>query len=231
MKGLDKIIRILRIPFGIIVYLLKIGNDYARDAENKQRFATSIIDRGSSFSKNVTIGKHSHILENCIVNDVHIGSYSYLGRNSLAQHVTIGNYCSIAHDVIIGLGAHPLNMFSTSPLFYKANNTMRVKLVTTDSNFQEYKQIQIGNDVWIGARAIILDGVVVGNGAVIAAGAVVTKDVPPFAIVGGVPAKIIKLRFPEKISNELSKTKWWDNNAEDVFKIFDQLMAICRQDV
>lgn len=231
MKGLDKIVRVLRMPFGIIIYLIKAGNEYARDIENRRRFSSSIIDRGCSFSENVNIGKHSHILEGCIINDARIGSYTYLGRNSLAQHVTIGNYCSIAHDVIIGLGAHPLNMFSTSPLFYKVNNTMKVRLVNSDSNFQEYKQIHIGNDVWIGARAIILDGVSVGNGAVIAAGAVVTKDVPPYTIVGGVPAKNIKLRYPEKVCTELSKTKWWENNAEDVFKTFEQLMAICRQDI
>lgn len=230
MKGMDTIIRIFRIPIEIVAYLINAGNNYARDAENKHRFPHAIIDRSCSFSRNVTIGGHSHILEGCIVNDSHIGSYSYLGRNSLVQHTTIGNYCSISHDVILGLGTHPLDMFSTSPLFYKANNTMKIRLVKSDRDFQEYKPITIGSDVWIGARVIVLDGVMVGHGAVLAAGAVVTKNVPPYAIVGGVPAKVISYRYQEDTRSKLLETKWWDNNAEEVFKQFDQLMVICKQD-
>ena len=228
MKGIDTIVRIFQIPVKIVSYLIDAGNNYARDAENKHRFSHAIIDRGCSFSRNVTIGEHSHILEGCIVNDSQIGSYSYLGRNGLVQHTSIGNYCSISHDVIMGLGTHPLDMFSTSPLFYKANNTMKVKLVKSDRDFQEYKPITIGSDVWIGARVIVLDGVTVGHGAVLAAGAVVTKDVPPYAIVGGVPAKVISYRYQEDTRSKLLETKWWDSTAEEVFKQFDQLMAMCK---
>jgi acetyltransferase-like isoleucine patch superfamily enzyme len=217
-------------PAEIIAYLIDAGNNYARDAENKRRFPHAIIDRKSSFSRSVTIGAHSHILEGCIINDSPIGSYSYLGRNCLVQHATIGNYCSISHDVIIGLGTHPLDMFSTSPLFYKANNTMKIRLVESDRDFQEYKPITIGSDVWIGARVIVLDGITIGHGAVLAAGAVVTKDVPPYAIVGGIPAKVINYRYPEDIRSRLLKTRWWDKNAQEVFKQFDQLMTMCRQD-
>ena len=113
------------------------------------------------------------------------------------QNTTIGNYCSIARNVSIGLGLHPLNLFSTSPIFYKRQNALLLDLISKDNEFKEYQPITIGNDVWIGANAIIMDGITIGNGAVIAAGAVVTKNVPAYAIMGGVPAKLIKYRFAE----------------------------------
>ncbi len=74
--------------------------------------------------------------------------------------------------------------------------------------------LKIGNDVWIGANVLILDGVTIGNGAIIAAGAVVTKDVPPYAVVGGVPAKIIKYRFNKEEIDFLEQLKWWEKDEK-----------------
>ena len=102
-----------------------------------------------------------------------------------------------------------------------------MQLVEKDLPFEEYKQIRIGSDVWIGARAIILDGIQIGHGAVIAAGAVVTKDVPPYAVVAGVPASIIKYRFKPEIQANLLRTKWWENSAENVQKLMGTLVEIC----
>jgi len=98
---------------------------------------------------------------------------------------------SVAYGVRIGLPEHPVNMVSTSPKIYRNIKSKDIKDV--------YFPPIIGNDVWIGANAIILQGVTIGDGAVIAAGAVVTKDVPPYAIVGGVPAKVIKYRFSDDV--------------------------------
>jgi len=95
----------------------------------------------------------------------------------------------------------------------------------TDSIFEELKRTQIGNDVWIGARAIVLDGISIGDGAVIAAGAVVTKDVPPYAIVGGVPAKLIRYRFEDDVIQELLKWKWWDLSLDDLQKNAPQFIS------
>ena len=132
-----------------------------------------------------------------------------MGKNCLVQNTSIGKFCSIANDVLIGLGNHPLDLLSTSPLFYRRNNPLKISFLTKEFEIIEYKPISIANDVWIGTRSIIMDGVSIGNGAVIAANSVVTKDVPPFAIVGGIPAKIIKYRFPENKIEEMLAQKWW----------------------
>lgn len=214
-------------PLGIAKSLIKYANTSARDIENKQRFKNAIIDEDCTFSLDSTVGNNSHILKGAIINHSKIGSFTYLGCNTLVQNATIGNYCSISHDVILGLGTHPLGFFSTSPIFYKVNNTFKIQLTEEDIFIDEYKPIIIGSDVWIGARAIVLDGVTVGHGAVLAAGTIVTKDVPPYAIMGGVPGKLIRYRFSENVRNELLGTKWWENDAKDVYKERYNLNEIC----
>ena len=204
---------------GIVKGLFKLGNNYARDMETKRRYPRSVIDSGCSASFDTQIGVKTHLLSGCIINHSTIGNYTYICRNALIQNTTIGNYCSISHEFICGLGAHPLDMFSTSPLFYRVKNTFGLSVVQQDSDFKEYKPIIIGNDVWIGARVTIMDGVSVGNGAVSASGAVVTKDVPPYAIVGGVPAKVIRYRASESKIMEYSELHWWDLSPEDAYKL------------
>jgi acetyltransferase-like isoleucine patch superfamily enzyme len=213
-----KIIRLLLLPIGFIKGIVELSNNKARDIENKKRFPDATIYKSCSFTPGCKIGKNATVMDNCIVNNANIGKYSYINRNTLIQNATIGNYCSIANDVMIGLGAHPLDMISTSPVFYRVHNPLNVTVVKQNSDFIEYKHINVGNDVWIGAKALIMDGVTIGDGAVIAAGAVVTKDVPAYAIVGGTPAKLIKYRQDEKNIAEISKTQWWLEDAEEVFK-------------
>jgi acetyltransferase-like isoleucine patch superfamily enzyme len=145
-----------------------------------------------------------------------------LGKNCLIQNASIGKFCSIANDVCIGLGKHPLDYFSTSPLFYRKQNTFKINLIEKDFQFEEYLPVSIGNDVWIGSRSLILDGVSIGNGSVIAANSVVTKDVAPYSVIGGVPAKHIKYRFSENQIDELNNGKWWDmdlNKIKSDFKL------------
>lgn len=207
---------------GLFKELAEVINRRGRDAENRRRFSHAIIDDGVCMTPDNKIGHNTHILSNSILNHVIVGSYSYIGEKCIFQNTSIGNYCSISREVFCGLGSHPLDTFSTSPLFYRRMNTFGIEVVASDSSFEEYRPIVIGNDVWIGARAIIKDGVNIGTGAVVAAGAVVTKDIPPYAIVAGIPARIIRYRISEESIKDLLDSKWWEENPTDAIqKIHD----------
>ncbi len=212
------LIRILALPLGLFYKLWSLSKEGTRDIHNQIHFKGAKIDAGCCINKNSQISPNTHILSNSILNNSQIASYSYIGRNCIIQNATIGKFCSVANDVFIGLGKHPSNLISTSTLFYKSKNTLDLRLVEEDLDFQEYAEIVIGNDVWIGARAILMDGIKVGHGAIIAANSVVTHDIPPYAIVAGVPAKIIKYRFSEDKITKLLKKKWW-NWSFDMIKL------------
>ena len=209
---------IILLPLGILKKFFEIAKEGVRDARNKLRFNGAIVDKGCMINKNTRLEGSVHIFKNCIVNNCTISSYTYIGSNCMVQNATIGSYCSIARDTFIGLGIHPLDRFSTASLFYRRNNPFNKALPVTYEKVEEYKPVLIGNDVWVGARATIMDGVTIGHGAVVAAGAVVTKDVPAYAIVGGVPAKVLKYRFPEDVVDELLAEKWWEWDLEKIVK-------------
>lgn len=164
----------------------------------------SYADKKCKFENNVCIDRF------CMLHNVSMGRYSYIGNNSAVAFCDIGRYTSISSNVKIGLGRHPLNMVSTSTIFYSNNNNLGVAWVKNKVDFQENKRVHIGNDVWIGANAILLGGINIGDGAVVGAGSVVTKDVEPYTIVAGNPAKAIKKRFDEETLRKLHKSKWWD---------------------
>lgn len=210
------VIRVLGMPFGLIFKLWCLAKEGSRDINNHLRFKGAQIDAGCCINEKTEIEPNTHVLNNCIINFSKIGSYSYIGRYCIIQNTTIGKYCSIANDVFIGLGKHPTDLISTSPLFYRKRNTLKLQLVEKDFDFEEYANISIGNDVWIGTRAIIMDGLKIGTGAIIAANSVVTKDVPPYAIVAGVPAKIIKYRFQENKIDELLTSEWWNWSLKEI---------------
>lgn len=137
-----------------------------------------------------------------------IDKYSIVGVKTIVCYADVGKFCSIAGSSVIGLGSHPTDIISTSPIFYSKHNGTGYSWVKSDT-YSEFKKVIIGNDVWIGARVLIMGGVKIGDGAIIAAGSIVTKDVPPYAIVGGVPAKIIRYRFDEEIISLLKEIEWW----------------------
>lgn len=160
--------------------------------------------------RNCRFGFHNIVYDNTLLYNVSVDDYSYIGGDSRLSNVSIGKFCSLGPELRIGLGRHPLRLKSTFPGFYTSGGYYGVKQEYKNDE-PAYERIIIGHDVWIGARAMILDGVTVGTGAVIAAGAVVTKDVPPYAIVGGVPAKIISFRFSEDEIEKLLKSEWWND--------------------
>lgn len=145
-----------------------------------------------------------------------VGRYTRIKPGCVLKNVSVGNFCSIANNVMIGLGQHPTNLISTNSIFYRAGITGKF---SRNIDFEEEKTTYIGNDVWIGNGALVMDGVHVGDGVIIAARAVVTKDIPPYAIVGGVPAKVLKFRFSEDIISALMKLKWWELTDDEILKV------------
>lgn len=160
--------------------------------------------------------KHNDLQRYSMIYDSEMGPYSYCGKNFTCWHAKIGAFCSISWNVSIGGANHDYTRVTTHSFLYS-----RQFGDFMPEGYEGYDRFdapcEIGNDVWIGCGAIICRGVNVGNGSVIAAGAVVTKDVPPYAIVAGVPAKVIKYRFPEYIRKQLVGLNWW-NLPEDVIK-------------
>lgn len=141
-----------------------------------------------------------------------IGAYSFINSNTVIYpHVTVGRYCSVAKNNEIGVANHPVNFLSTHTFQY--HNAYFPKIdsfkVINRVSWRSHPETIIGNDVWIGAKCIIKSGVSIGNGAIIAAGAVVVDNVAPYEIVGGVPAKHIRWRFSDEIVKRLSKIEWW----------------------
>lgn len=133
--------------------------------------------------------------------------HSFCGYDCDLYYAKIGSFTSIANNVVIGGARHPLEWVSTSPAFYKGRDSIKKKY--SEFVLESPPVTKIGHDVWIGQGATILSGVSVGNGAVIGAASVVTKDVPAYAIVAGNPAKIIRFRFDPTIILELEQICWW----------------------
>lgn len=191
------------------------------------RFNSSVfIAKGSLFEGADSIGDGSSFSGN-------MGYGSYMCEDC---HITgsIGRFTSIAAEVRSAQGTHPTGspFATTSPMFY----SLRKQTMTTFATEQRFEElrppVKIGNDCWIGTRAFLAGGVTVGDGAVILAGAVVTKDVPSYAVVGGVPAKILKYRYDEETVAFLLRTKWWDKpidwlrNNSDLLCDVDRLKKV-----
>jgi acetyltransferase-like isoleucine patch superfamily enzyme len=164
---------------------------------------------GATVGGGIRYGSHVVLCHHAAVHGVTIGAHAYVGTHAHVQYATIGSFVSIGPEVRIGLGSHPVHMVSTYPSFY-ASNASTVVPLNNSVRVQEYTPVTIGNDVWIGARAMVMDGVEIGHGAVVAAGAVVTKSVPPYAIVGGVPARVIRYRFAPEVISALLEIAWWN---------------------
>jgi acetyltransferase-like isoleucine patch superfamily enzyme len=176
---------------------------------------------GAGVSPRARIGRHAIVRRGSEVEgDVILGDYSYIsGPRSYVEAARIGKFCSIARQVVIGPGEHKLTAVTTHP--FPVAPTYGGIAASARPQTQK-APVVIGNDVWIGINAVILRGVTIGDGAVVAANAVVTRDVPPYTVVGGTPARRIKDRFAPEVVEALQRIRWWDWSEEDLRRTIDQ---------
>lgn len=211
---------------------VKITSKLLENLKNQRIFLRPHFHFGDSQGKIVPVTNevyaetYSRIPESSLSweGSVTIGAFSYIVQNSNLADSEIGRYCSIATGVNIIGQSHPINRVTTSTWTYGENIK---RLVAEDFNVhieQDRKipnepGLQIGNDVWIAQNVTFKRGLNIGNGAIVAANSLVTKDVPPYAIVGGNPAKIIKYRFSNIIVDKLLHSKWWELSPSILAKL------------
>ncbi len=172
-----------------------------------------LIRSGAHFA-NTRFGQFNTLYDRAFLTDVELGDYSYVGRDNVVAYTEIGKFTCLGPEVIVGLPKHPSQGFiSAHPAFY--STAKQAQFTFVDSMlFDEFDKVRIGHDVWIGTRAIVMGGVTIGNGAIIGAGAVVTKDVPSYAVVAGIPARVLRYRFEPEQIDMLEKIEWWNRDLD-----------------
>lgn len=186
--------------------------------------------RESTLGEYATVGDYSRIIKSELSDHVALqryqlvlsskfGRYTYTGKNFTAWHCEVGAFCSISWNVSIGGANHDYHRITTHSFLYTDDFGLKPSGNIGYDRFADY--CIVGNDVWIAAGASILRNVTVGDGAVIAAGAVVTEDVKPYDIVAGVPARPIKRRFSDSVCDRLLEIKWWEFPSEVIRENYD----------
>ena len=171
--------------------------------------AASAVVRDCRCGRYTQVGEHSR-MDNCVLDD-----YAYLGIGCDLMSADIGKFANIAANVRINPGFHPMEWPTLHHFTYR--RAMYGMADTDDADYFAWRRRQrvvIGHDTWIGHGAVIMPGVRIGNGSVVGSNSVVTKDVAPYTIVGGVAAKVIRQRFPKAIAQALEATAWWDWDHE-----------------
>ncbi len=224
-------------------YIKTIGTKFIDEKKTIQKVKSALINEllvkesskilterknGNYIFKNVYVHKGA-ILEspvtlyaNCgIRNDVRIGKFTYINNGTTIFYGSrVGRYCSIGKKCEIGTVDHPIDWLSTSSVSYNMDGHFpKFKNTLQQRDFEQTEGVNIGHDVWIGSLVVVKSGLTIGHGAIVAAGTVVTKDIPPYAIMGGVPAKIIRYRFNEETIEKLLQSKWWEREIEELSDI------------
>ena len=180
-----------------------------------------VISKSAIINKSLRLNSPVHISPQCqISSNTSIDKFTFLNWNAIVyQNVSIGSYCSIGRGVQIGLARHPVDWLSTHSFQYSSVWFPKIKEYVDLPRINKHlhhPETVVGSDVWIGNNALVLSGVRIGIGAIIGAGAVVTKDIPPYAVAVGSPAKIIKFRFSNSIIKQLLDSKWWLKNPSEL---------------
>ena len=166
----------------------------------------------------------------CTMYKSSLGSFSYLAENVKLCVTTVGKFSSIGPNVVSGYGDHPTMWVSTSPAFYSPLGQCGISFVSGNALYDELKPVVIGSDCWIGANAVLKNGVTIGDGAIVGAGAFVNRDVAPYAIVVGTPAVLKRFRFSSAICDQLLRLQWWDLPATVLLESADRFRDAPRSD-
>ncbi len=161
--------------------------------------------------KSCKLGRYSAIGERVILREVTVGDFSYFERHAEAIYTTIGKFCSIAANARVNALEHPIERITSHKVSYRPNEYFR--WLGVDAAFKarrQAKSVTTGHDVWIGHGAVVMPGVSIGNGAIVGANAVVTRDVGAYEIVAGTPARFLRRRFTPEIALRIEKFAWWD---------------------
>jgi phosphonate metabolism protein (transferase hexapeptide repeat family) len=181
--------------------------------------------------RDTKLGAYCEVGARTILQEVAMDDYSYVVNDAQITYTTIGKFCSIAAMTRINPGNHPMHRASQAHFTYRASAYFPGE--SDEAEFFEWRRgnhVHIGHDVWIGHGAIVLPGRGVGTGAVVAAGAIVTKDVPAYTIVAGNPARIIKRRFSEAVTNRLAELAWWDWDHETLRRALPDFRKLAVED-
>ncbi len=198
--------------FGISIWRRRRGGVTETDEGVSFKNVNLTYKKGACYRNGACVNVGCHVYGDC-----KIGKRTSIGRGThLEFNTVIGSYCSVSWNVTIGASPHIMTGLTSHDI---ARDWIARRTMNVTGGGCEVPPVTIGNDVWIGCHAIVLAGVTVGDGAVIGAGAVVTKDVPPYAIVVGVPARILRYRFPEAIIERLLASKWWERSESELSKL------------
>ena len=213
------------------VFDCQIGRDakvYYKAFVKNTNIGDAVVIRDFSRIEDSELCSHSDVQRNAMMYSMKLGEYSYVGRNFTGWHARIGKFCSISWNVSIGGANHDYRRVTQHAFLY----AKQFGLLEREPLYDRFADdCIVGNDVWIGCNAVINRGVRVGDGAVIAAGAVVTKDVDPYCIVAGIPARVIGHRCSETLSNRLVSSSWWDLPASVIKEQIDCFAREITQDV
>jgi len=158
-------------------------------------------------SAHARLGRQVGLAVDVVVgDDVQIGDFTYVNRGAIVVSASVGRFCSIGYYSQIGVEDHPIDGLSTSPLLYGPANVVGATTHSSESNGPAV----LGSDVWIGGNAIVRQGVTIGHGAVVGANSVVIRDVPPYAVVVGAPARVVRFRFSDEVIAALLELEWWN---------------------
>lgn len=191
------------------------------------RLSESPLIDPSSRVENCTLGRYTEVAEGCRLVETELGDYSYIMPNGQTWCVTIGKFSNIAASVRINATNHPMSRATLHHITYRAGDYFDD--VEDEHDLfaaRRAQRVYVGHDTWIGHGVTVLPGITIGDGAVVGSGAVVTRDIAPYTVVGGVPARLIRERFSPAIAERLQTLAWWDWDHAQLREALDDFRSL-----